>query len=107
MRKNKLKLIVLTLALCAGSALAFDVSRQPQKQLTARSYVGCVRVYQAIGRPLLKGVVACRFRPTCSDYSIEAVRRYGTLRGLALTFKRIRSCQNDVPMGSIDPVPNL
>ena len=107
MRKKILKLIVLAAVLFAVTAVALDVARLPQNQLTAHSYVGCVRVYQAIGRPRLKGLVACRFRPTCSDYSIQAVQRYGTLRGLALTYKRIRSCQNEVPMGTIDPVPNL
>ncbi len=106
MRNKRLKLIILTVVLCAGTALAIDVSRQPDKQLTARSYIGCVRVYQAVGRPLLKGVVACRFRPTCSDYSIQAVQKHGTLRGLVMTFKRIHSCQNSVPMGTSDPVPD-
>ena len=102
---KKLKRILLSVALVCGLALALDVSRLPANQLTARSYVGCVRVYQAVGRPLLKGKVACRYRPTCSDYSIAAVQRHGTLRGLVLTYKRIRSCTNDVPMGTVDPVP--
>ena len=102
---KKLKRILLLLVLVGGLALAADVSRLPANQLTARSYIGCVRIYQAVGRPLLKGKVACRYRPTCSDYSIAAVQRHGTLRGLVLTYKRIRSCTNDVPMGTVDPVP--
>jgi putative membrane protein insertion efficiency factor len=105
MRKKKLKLIFLSAVLVAGLGLAWDVSRQPDRQLTAHLYIGSVHAYQAIGRPLLKGKVACRYRPTCSDYSIEAVQRHGTLRGLALTYKRIRSCTNDVPMGTVDIVP--
>ncbi|HZE68422.1 MAG TPA: membrane protein insertion efficiency factor YidD [Pyrinomonadaceae bacterium] len=102
----KLKRILLLTVLVSGLALAVDVSRSPANQLTARAYVGCVRVYQAVGRPLLKGKVACRYRPTCSDYSIEAVQQHGTMRGLALTYKRIRSCTKDVPMGTVDMVPN-
>ncbi len=102
---RRVKLIVLSVVLVAGLALAFDVSCQPKNQVTARAYVGCVRVYQAVGRPLLKGIVACRYRPTCSDYSIAAVQRYGTVRGLVLTYRRIRSCTNKVPMGTLDPVP--
>lgn len=105
MGKQKLKLILLSAVLVAGLGLAWDVSRQPERQLIARLYIGSVHVYQAVGRPLLKGRVACRYRPTCSDYSIEAIRRHGTLRGLALTLKRIRSCTNDVPMGTVDIVP--
>src|ERR1700720_1538173 len=58
---KKLKRILLSVVLVGGLALAVDVSRLPANQLTARSYVGCVRVYQAIGRPLLKGKIACRY----------------------------------------------
>jgi hypothetical protein len=102
---NKLKLILLVVLSVGGLALIVDVSRAPANQLTARSYVGSVRIYQTVGRPLLEGKVACRYRPTCSEYSIEAVQRFGTLRGLVMSYKRLRSCTNSVPMGTIDPVP--
>jgi uncharacterized protein len=105
MRKQRLKLILISAALVAGLGLAWDVSRQPEKQLTARVYIASVHVYQTVGRPLLKGRIACRYRPTCSDYSIEAVQRHGTMRGLALTYRRIKSCTNEVPMGTVDVVP--
>lgn len=105
MRKTKLRLILLTTVLVAGLGFAWDVSRLPERQLTARVYISTVHVYQAVGRPLLKGKVACRYRPTCSDYSIEAVQRHGITRGLVLTYKRIRSCTNTVPPGTVDPVP--
>ena len=88
-----------------GLTFAVDLARQPENQLTAKVYIGMVHVYQAYGRPMLEGVVACRFRPTCSEYSIQAVERFGTIRGLYLTFKRLYSCQNDVPMGTVDEVP--
>jgi len=51
---------------------------------------------------MLEGIVACRYRPTCSEYSIQAVERYGIGRGLFLTVKRLASCTNDVPMGTVD-----
>src|SRR5262245_40483425 len=69
-----------------------DSYRSPANQATGRLYVCGVHVYQVIGRPLLKGRIQCRYRPTCSDYSIEAVRRHGIRRGLVLTIKRINSC---------------
>lgn len=106
MRNKRLKLILILVLSLGGLGFAFDLSRAPDRQLTAHAYVGCVHVYQIVGRPLLKGWVACRFRPTCSDYSIQAVQRHGTIRGLALTYKRLRSCTNDVKMGTIDQVPN-
>jgi putative membrane protein insertion efficiency factor len=105
MRKQRLKLILISVACVACLGFAWDVSRQPDKQLTARVYIGSVHIYQAVARPRLKGIVACRYRPTCSDYSIEAVQQHGTLRGLVLTYRRIRSCTNEVPMGTIDLVP--
>jgi putative membrane protein insertion efficiency factor len=103
-----LKYFRLKLALAVfliGLIFVVDLSGKPENQLTGRVYIGLVRVYQAVGRPLLEGVVACRYRPTCSEYSIEAVRRLGTIRGLVLTFERLNSCQTNVPMGTIDEVP--
>jgi putative membrane protein insertion efficiency factor len=46
----------------------------------------------------------CRFTPTCSEYAIEAVRKYGALKGLRLAVKRILRCH---PWGGqgYDPVP--
>ena len=103
--RRRLILVLLLVTVLGVSGFTWDVSRQPDKQLSARAYVGCVHVYQLVGRPLLKGWVACRFRPTCSDYSIAAVQRHGTIRGLALTFKRLRSCTSEVKMGTVDNVP--
>lgn len=102
---KRLKLLIGTLLLAGGLALAFDIAQPPRRQLVARLYVSSVRVYQAVGRPLLQGRVACRFRPTCSDYSIEAVQKFGIARGLILTEKRVRSCTNHVAMGTRDAVP--
>ncbi|HKX31989.1 MAG TPA: membrane protein insertion efficiency factor YidD [Blastocatellia bacterium] len=87
--------------------VALDSLRIPANQVTARFYIGGVRIYQAIGRPLLKGYVQCRYYPTCSDYSIEAVRTHGTRYGIILTFKRINSCQSNVPMGTLNSVPPI
>jgi putative membrane protein insertion efficiency factor len=89
-----------------GSLLIFcDSLRSPQNQLSARTYIGIVHTYQSYGRPMLEGIIACRFRPTCSEYSIQAVEKYGIWTGLFLTFKRVISCTTDVPMGTIDEVP--
>ncbi|WP_366657760.1 membrane protein insertion efficiency factor YidD [Fodinicurvata sp. EGI_FJ10296] len=47
---------------------------------------------------------ACRFRPTCSEYALEAVGRHGALRGGSLAVRRLCQCH---PWGSsgFDPVP--
>lgn len=46
----------------------------------------------------------CRFQPTCSKYTIEAVEKYGIIKGLYLGFKRILKCHPGHP-GGYDPVP--
>lgn len=47
---------------------------------------------------------SCRFTPTCSQYAIEAIRKYGPLKGLYLAIKRVFRCH---PWGGsgYDPVP--
>lgn len=47
---------------------------------------------------------ACKHIPTCSNYAIEAVSRYGCIKGLFLSFKRILRC-NPLSKGGIDLVP--
>lgn len=94
------------LALLAIAILfvVLDSFRSPANQVTGHSYVAGVRLYQVIGRPLLKGRIQCRYQPTCSEYSMEAVRVFGIRRGLLLTVKRINSCTTKVPLGTPDPV---
>lgn len=83
-----------------------DSCRKPEKQILASLYVTGIRhIYQPIMRPLQEGRIRCRYKPSCSDYSIEAVERFGIRAGLALTYKRIRSCQQEIPIGTLDPVP--
>jgi putative membrane protein insertion efficiency factor len=95
-------LALLGLLLAVGVADSF---RPPDRQLSARAYIAVVRGYQSWGRPVVANFVACRFRPTCSRYSIEAVQKYGLRRGLALTCLRLWRCRSSVPQGSSDPLP--
>ncbi|HAZ37283.1 MAG TPA: membrane protein insertion efficiency factor YidD [Clostridiaceae bacterium] len=46
----------------------------------------------------------CRFYPTCSEYAIEALEKYGALKGSYMSIKRILRCQPFNP-GGYDPVP--
>ncbi len=70
--------------------------------MIARLLIGLVRMYQYGLSPLLPG--ACRYTPTCSEYGVQALQRYGAMRGGWLTLKRILSCN---PLGGHghDPVP--
>lgn len=67
-------------------------------------YIGIffVRLYQKFISPLKPP--CCRFRPTCSQYAIEAFREWGFIAGLALTVWRILRC-NPFSKGGDDPVP--
>lgn len=49
---------------------------------------------------------ACRFYPTCSVYSIQAIKRFGLFKGGFLSLKRILSC-NPLGKGGFDPVPEV
>jgi putative membrane protein insertion efficiency factor len=92
------------LAVLVALALA-DSQRDPSHQLLGHAYIAAVGLYQVWGHPILEGHVRCRFRPTCSVYSVEAVKRYGIVRGLRLTIERLYSCRPAVPMGTYQPVP--
>ena len=61
-----------------------------------------VRAYQLIISPNLPQ--SCRYTPTCSQYTIEALEKHGPIKGLFLSIKRILSCH---PWGGsgYDPVP--
>ena len=60
-----------------------------------------IKVYKFLISPLFGN--SCRFLPTCSEYSIDALKTHGFFKGLILSFKRILSCN---PWGSsgFDPV---
>lgn len=62
--------------------------------------IGCVRFYQMVLRPILPAV--CRFQPSCSEYFILAVNKYGPLRGACKGVGRICRC-NPFHPGGFDP----
>ena len=65
-------------------------------------FIGVVKLYQAVISPLMPQT--CRHLPTCSEYTIEALRVFGPIKGTYLSIKRIVSCR---PGGShgYDPLP--
>ena len=72
------------------------------KKLLTKVMIGLIRFYQMAISPLFPHT--CRYTPTCSTYSVEAIKKYGPLKGGWLALKRILSCN---PWGGHghDPVP--
>ena len=72
------------------------------KKILIAPFIFLVKVYQVAISPLIPA--SCRFQPTCSHYTVEALQKHGLLRGGRLAIKRIFSCH---PWGKsgYDPVP--
>ena len=70
-------------------------------KILTNTLINFIRGYRFLISPLLGN--SCRYYPTCSEYSIEALKTYGFVKGLSLSFKRILSCH---PWGNsgFDPV---
>ncbi len=68
--------------------------------------LGCamVRMYQLCISPLIGGRTACRFVPTCSEYTRQAIQKHGLCRGVWFGIKRISRCRPGGGCG-YDPVP--
>ena len=76
--------------------------RKGFKRLCALPLILVVRFYQLCISPFTPP--ACRFTPTCSQYALEALRKYGPLKGGWLTLRRLARCH---PWGGsgYDPLP--
>lgn len=64
--------------------------------------LGAIRFYQRWISPLFPP--SCRFQPTCSQYTYEAIQIHGVIKGVALGMRRISRCHPFHP-GGYDPVP--
>ncbi|WP_396175646.1 membrane protein insertion efficiency factor YidD [Flavobacterium sp.] len=72
------------------------------KKIIISPFIFLVRVYQVVISPLTPAT--CRFEPTCSHFTVEALKKHGLFKGGWLAIKRISSCH---PWGKsgYDPVP--
>ena len=72
------------------------------RKIAIAPFIGLIRFYQVCISPL--NPPSCRFTPTCSQYALEAYRKYGPFKGTWLTVRRLLRCH---PWGGsgYDPVP--
>ncbi|RMH91108.1 membrane protein insertion efficiency factor YidD [Lysobacter pythonis] len=70
--------------------------------MISRFLIACLRGYKRFISPLLGQ--RCRFTPSCSEYAMTAIERFGPLRGGWMATRRIGRCQPFHP-GGHDPVP--
>lgn len=64
-------------------------------------FIAIIRLYKYMISPLFPS--SCRFTPSCSEYAIDALRKYGALKGSVLAARRILRC-NPFHEGGFDPV---
>ena len=92
---------VLLLAMLFGA----DAMRPPQSQVSVRLFAASVVGYHLYLHPVTGRFIRCRYTPTCSEYAVEAVRKYGIAKGGWMSINRVLSCRPNVKMGTSDPVP--
>ncbi|MDE3034246.1 MAG: membrane protein insertion efficiency factor YidD [Acidobacteriota bacterium] len=88
--------------LTVGFYLVFEALLPVPFQPSSWACRGAIRLYQMTLSSHVP--TQCKFTPTCSHYGLEAVRRYGTLRGGLLTSWRLIRC-SPLSHGGVDPVP--
>lgn len=70
-----------------------------------------IKIYQAtlsydhglLGK-IFPNVRYCRFTPSCSMYSYQAIEKYGVFKGIKMSINRVSRCNVNTPMGTYDPV---
>ena len=72
------------------------------RSIPKRIMLGMIRFYRRFISPMFPP--CCRFTPTCSAYALEAIQKYGALKGGYLAARRILRC-NPFHPGGYDPVP--
>lgn len=94
--------MAVAVCLTLVALLAADLSRAPDRQLTARAALSSIGWYRRHVSPHL-GTHVCRFTPTCSVYAMAVIERHGALRGGWMAARRIARCGPWTPAGTLDP----
>jgi len=82
----------LVLLLALSLLLFVDLSRIPERQFTAEALIFSIGKYRELVSPHLKGIVTCKFNPSCSSYAMMALKKHGAFRGTLMTITRLAKC---------------
>jgi len=76
--------------------------------LAEAAILAAIRFYQVVFSPdqgfFKRGMPVCRFYPSCSDYALQGIKKFGILKGGLLAARRVLRCHPFSP-GGVDPVP--
>ncbi len=100
-RSQSRRASLIAIALLAIVA-AHDYAVPHGRGLAARSALFAIDEYRAHISPHLRGIVTCRFHPTCSAYGRAAIVKYGFGKGSAMTAWRIARCGPWTKIGTVD-----
>ncbi|MDX1502077.1 MAG: membrane protein insertion efficiency factor YidD [Thermoanaerobaculia bacterium] len=93
----------LAAVLLAG-ALAADLSREPERQLTAKALLSAIGFYRdAVSPRLARTGVRCRFFPSCSRYAEVSIRSRGAVDGTLRALRRLGRCGPWTRRMTVDP----
>ena len=102
-RRRRIVLIVCAVLVIAALC---DWTRPPNRQVSVVLYnTVVIKGYRLLFQPMGRYIVRCRFKPTCSVYSEQAMLAHGFPKGVWLTTSRLFRCMPWVPYGTEDPVP--
>ena len=99
------KVLVFALVVVSLFAiLAWDLTRAPLDQWSARLLLGGIYSYQRFLSPVLgRAGVRCRFEPSCSRYAAASIEKHGALVGSWRATWRVIRCGPWTPAGTVDP----
>ena len=83
-------------------SLAASGAQSAKPGLASRAFTALIHFYQRYLSPLHPP--CCIYTPTCSEYAVQAIKKYGALKGTWLAVKRICRC-HPFHEGGYDPVP--
>jgi uncharacterized protein len=99
----KARALTVVALLLAGECVVHDAVVPPARSISTHVVLSAIGQYRQHVSPRLHGIVQCRFKPTCSVYGYESVRRLGAVKGGWRAIRRIARCGPWTPMGTVDP----